>query len=48
MPVGQESRLYGYLEKIKYNAIYLFKVLLFDPNHLIYPKGKMPNPKNLT
>lgn len=48
MPLGKEPRLYGYLEKVKYTDIYLFKVLLFDPNHLVYPKGKMPNPKNLT
>jgi|SRR6185312_5124425 len=48
MPLGKEPRLYGYLEKIKHTEIYLFKVLLFDPNHLVYPKGKMPNPKNLT
>ncbi|CAG8840571.1 7982_t:CDS:2 [Gigaspora margarita] len=48
MPLGQEPRLYGYLEKVKYTDIYLFKVLLFDPNHLVYPKGKMPNPQNLT
>jgi len=48
MPLGKESRLYEYLEKIKYINIYLFKILLFDPNHLVYPKNKMPNPQNLT
>jgi hypothetical protein len=48
IPLGQEPRLYGNLQKIKYTNLYLFKALILDPNHLIYEEHKFSNLKNLT
>ena len=48
IPLGKEPRLYGNLQKIKHTNLYLFKVLIFDPNHLIYEETKFNKLKNLT
>jgi len=48
VPLGQEPRLYGSLKKIKHTNLYIFKALVFDPNHLIYEEVKFKKLKNLT
>ena len=48
IPLGQEPRLYGNLQKVKYTTLYLFKALIADPNHLIYEENKFNKLKNLT
>ena len=48
IPLSQEFRLYGNLQKVKYTNIYLFKSLIVDPNHLIYNEQKFNKLKNLT
>ena len=48
IPLSQEPRLYGNLQKVKHTNLYLFKALLFDPNHLIYEETKFNKLKNLT
>jgi len=48
IPLGQTPRLYGNLQKIKHTNYYLFKALVFDPNHLIYEETNFNKLKNLT
>ena len=48
IPLSQEFRLYGNLQKVKYTNIYLFKALIVDPNHLIYNEHKFKKLKSLT
>ena len=48
IPLGKEPRLYGTLQKIKHTGFYLFKALLFDPNHLIYDDKRFTRLKGLT
>jgi len=48
IPLGQTPRLYGNLKKIKHSDYYLFKALIFDPNHLIYNDQNFNKLKNLT
>ncbi|CAI2199163.1 4058_t:CDS:2, partial [Funneliformis geosporum] len=48
IPLGKEPRLYGNLQKLKHTNLYLFKALIFDPNHLIYEGTKFNKLKNMT
>lgn len=48
IPLGQEPRLYGNLQKVKHTNLYIFKALVLDPNHLIYNEQKFRKLKNLT
>jgi len=48
IPLGQTPRLYGNLQKVKHTNLYLFKALIFDPNHLIYEETNFRKLKNLT
>jgi len=47
IPLGQELRLYGNLQKIKHSNYYLFKALILDPNHLIYEETRFNKLRNL-
>jgi hypothetical protein len=42
IPLGQEARLFGLLQKIRCRgATHLFQALIFDPNHKVYrPSSK--------
>ena len=48
IPLNQTPRLYGNLQKVKHSNLYLFKTLIFDPNHLIYEETNFRKLKNLT
>lgn len=47
IPLGQEPRIYGNLQKIKHTNLYLFKALILDPNHLIYEEKQFNKLRNL-
>ncbi|CAG8824895.1 39729_t:CDS:10 [Gigaspora margarita] len=48
IPLGQQPRLYGNLQKLKHTDYYLFKALILDPNHLIYNENNFAKLKKLT
>ena len=44
IPLGTEARLFGLLQKIKYQgATHLFQVLILDPNHKVYRPSSKEN-----